>query len=303
MTLSYLLTDWQYVAALAFVLVLSYYATKYDVFQPVFGWLANRIKSKRAVMVLTSATTAVMPINGRTVISGGVLRTIAPEDPNKRKKFAIVDYLNAHHFYFWSPLEASVILPMAALHIGYWSFFGRIWPILTAAIICSLVYDFWVVKEEDVDIVVRGHRERQNLDGIKYLKEGIFTVLFVLALDIIGNIIYYNSGFFDHLLANTDKHVLLFPILLLVFFMSWAFGSSEKFTGVVALTASIFGITYLPVLFAIGWSGYMLSPLHKCMLLGQRYFGAVWKDYYRTLAAICGVVVMVGFIHTLTTGL
>jgi hypothetical protein len=303
MTLSALIVDWQYVIALAFVLVLSFYATKFDVFQPIFSWIARKIKSKRGMMVLISAVTSVLPINGRTVVSGGILRTIAPEDPAKRKKFAVVDYLNAHHFYFWSPLEASVLLPMAALHIGYWNFFGHIWPALLTVVVCGLVYDFWIVKEEDVDIVVRGHRERKDLDGKKYLREGIITVAGIFALMVAGNIVYHNSGWFDHLLAHTHKSVAIIAVLPLVFIMSWLFGSSEKFTGVVALTAATFGIAYLPLLFSVGWSGYMLSPFHKCMLLGQRYFGANWKDYYKVLAAICGIVVMVACVHTFTTGL
>jgi hypothetical protein len=302
MTFSILIQDWQYVVALAAVLVLSYNAKKYDVFQPFYKFLAKIIKSKRAVLAITSATTAVMPINGRTVISGGILQTLAPED-NRRKKFAVIDYLNAHHFYFWSPLEASVLLPMAALHITYWQFFGRIWPMLLTVVICALWYTFGVVKEEDVAIIIDEKRITHNLDKNKYLKEGAATVLFVAILNVFGNILNYNSTWFDHFMHTVNKNGILIPVLIVSFVISWLLGSSEKFSGVIGITSTVFGVAYLPILFAVNWSGYILSPMHKCMLLGKLFFGAEWKDYYRVLAGICAVVLLVASIHTFTTGL
>lgn len=297
-----LIEDWQYVVALAMVLVLSYQAKKYDIFQPFYKFLARKVKSKRAVLAITSATTSVLPINGRTVISGGILQTLAPED-ERRKKFAVIDYINAHHFYFWSPLEASVLLPMAALHITYWSFFGHVWPMLMTLIICALAYTFGVIKEEDVDIVIKDKRSIQKLDAKKYLKEGAITVLLVALLAIAGNILNYNSAWVDSFMHNIDKEGILFPILIVSFAISWLLGSSEKFSGITGLVASIFGLTYLPIIFAVNWCGYILSPMHKCMLLGKRFFGADWKDYYKVLAVICAAVLMVACIHTFTTGL
>jgi hypothetical protein len=297
-----LIEDWQYVAALAMVLVLSYQAKKYDIFQPFYRFVARKVKSKRAVLAITSATTAVLPINGRTVISGGILQTLAPED-SRRKKFAVIDYLNAHHFYFWSPLEQSVLLPMAALHITYWSFFGHVWPMLFTVIICSLGYTFGVVKEEDVEIVIPNKREVQKLDRNKYLKEGAITVLLVAILNMVGNILNYNSAWFDHFMNNVNKEGVLLPVLIVSFAISWLLGSSEKFSGITGITASVFGIGYLPIIFAVNWCGYILSPMHKCMLLGKRFFGADWKDYYKVLAGICVSVLMVACIHTFTTGL
>jgi hypothetical protein len=302
MPFSKLVEDWQYVVALAAVLVLSYNAKKYDVFQPFYKFLAKRIKSKRAVLAITSATTAVMPINGRTVISGGILQTLAPED-KRRKKFAVIDYLNAHHFYFWSPLEASVLLPMAALHITYWQFFGRIWPMLLTVVVCALWYTFGVVKEEDVDIVIDEKRTIHKLDRSKYLKEGALTVLFVALLNITGNILNYNSAWFDHFMHSVNKNGILIPVLIVSFAISWLLGSSEKFSGVIGITSTVFGVAYLPILFAVNWIGYILSPMHKCMLLGKRFFGADWKDYYKVLAGICAAVLLVASIHTFTTGL
>lgn len=297
-----LIEDWQYVVALAMVLVLSYQAKKYDIFQPFYKFLAKRIKSKRAVLAITSATTAILPINGRTVISGGILQTLAPED-SRRKKFAVIDYLNAHHFYFWSPLEASVLLPMAALHITYWSFFGHVWPMLLTVIVCALAYTFGVVKEEDVDIVIEDKRSIQKLDAKKYLKEGAMTVLLVALLDMAGNVLNYNSAWFDHFMHNVNKEGVLLPVLIVSFAISWLLGSSEKFSGITGIVASIFGLTYLPIIFAVNWCGYILSPMHKCMLLGKRFFGADWKDYYKVLAGICAAVLTVACIHTFTTGL
>ena len=75
----------------------------------------NRIKDKRISVVLFSALAGILPVPGRVTVSAGLLDTIATKDPEKKKTFGVLDYLATHHFYFWSPLEKTVILPLAAL--------------------------------------------------------------------------------------------------------------------------------------------------------------------------------------------
>lgn len=302
-SLSILFQEWYYILMLGTVLVLSYYAKKYDVFQPLYLAISRIFKSKRAVIAITSAIAGVLPINGRVVISAGVLNTVAPQDKEKRKKYAVIDYLATHHFYFWSPLEQTVIIPMAALHISYWTFLGRTWAILATAITCALWYIFGVLKEEDVEINFRSERKKHNMDPAKEFRSGLKTMLFVTGLLMTGNFVGYHHEAFQRMFDNAQKTSLLVVVLIASFAISWLLGSSEKFSGLIGISSAAFGLQYLPILFAVNWAGYFLSPMHKCMLLGRQIFGASFKDYYKVLTGVVSMVILVGVVHTYTTGL
>jgi len=137
-TSSLITNNQQFLILLASVMGLSFAAKKTQVFLPFYSWISRTVKSKRAVVALISMFSGVLPISGRVAISAGALDTIAPEDQKKRKNYGIIDYLSTHHFYFWSPLEATVLLPMAALNISYWELMGRVWPLLATAVIVIL---------------------------------------------------------------------------------------------------------------------------------------------------------------------
>jgi hypothetical protein len=301
-SLNILLEEWYYILMLGTVMTLSYYARKYDVFQPFYSFIAKIVKSKRAVIALTSAISGVLPINGRVVISAGVLNTMAPQD-DRRKKYGVIDYLATHHFYFWSPLEKTVILPMAALNISYASFVGSVWPLLATLIICVLYYIFVVVKEDDVDIVIRNQREKHTLDTKKIIKENIVTLAIVTGLLMAGNFVGYHKEYFSQIVDSAHKSGLLILVLLGSFVLSLILGSSGKFAGVLSISLPIFGAASLPILFAANWAGYILSPMHKCMIIGKRMFGSTFKDYYTVLAGVVFFVFLVAVVQTYTTGL
>lgn len=304
MTLSVLFEEWYYILMLATVMVLSYQARKYDVFQPLYAGIAKVIKSKRAVIALTSAISGVLPINGRVVISAGVLNTLAPEPGDeRRKKYGVIDYLATHHFYFWSPLEKTVILPMAALNIGYWSFLGSTWPLLATVVVCTLWYIFVKIKEDDVEINIRKKREIQILDTKAIIKENLVTLAIVTGLLVAGNFVGYHKDSIANFIGNAHTSTFLLVTLIGSFVLSFLLGSSGKFAGVLGITLPIFGQMYLPLLFAVNWAGYILSPMHKCMMIGKRMFGSDFKDYYKVLVGVVAAVIAVALVHTYTTGL
>ena len=175
-----LITDnQQYLLLLATVMGLSFWAKKTQIFLPVYKFIADRVKSKRAVVALISLISGVLPVNGRASISAGALDTVAPNN-EKRKVFGIIDYLSTHHYYFWSPLEATVILPMAALSISYGQFMGRIWPLLATALIVIFYYIFKVVKEDEVEINIKKSLTPTTWkEDRKQIKSYATTLLFV----------------------------------------------------------------------------------------------------------------------------
>jgi hypothetical protein len=57
-----------------------------------------------------------------------------------------------HHYYFWSPLEKTVILPMAAFGLSYGAFIGLIWPLIAMTFVYTLSYLIFFVKDTDIKL-------------------------------------------------------------------------------------------------------------------------------------------------------
>ena len=295
---SLLLNNQEYLILLATVMGLSFIAKKNNVFVPVYEFLSRNIKSKRAVVALTSAISGVLPINGRVVVSAGILDTLAPKN-KKREKFGIVDYLATHHYYFWSPLEKTVILPIAVLGITYTQFLGRVAPLLIAALIFIMFYIFSVLKEEDIELSITRKKttvEEDKQQFVSYAK----TLAVVALIIVLGNVISKYSDFIVSFVETTRQDGLLIVALVAGFLGSLALGSSSKFGGFTAIAVSIFGIEYLPLFFAVDYAGYILSPMHKCLAIGKSYFGTPLKKYYSVLLSYAGLIVLVGIVSFLT---
>lgn len=287
-----------YLLLLAAVMALSFAAKKTQVFIPFYAWIASHVKSKRAVVALISLFSGVLPISGRAAISAGALDTIAPDDKSKRKNYGIIDYLSTHHYYFWSPLEATVLVPMATLGISYLGFINYIWPLLLTAVIVILYQIFFVLKEDDIEInVVRKvpqagwtKEDRKQVTG--YAK----TLLFVAIIIILGNVVKANYDTINSWVEAARDHGLLLFVAVIGFLASFALGSSGKFAGFTALSASVFGPATLPMFFAIDYAGYMLSPAHKCLVISQSYFSTPLKQQYKAILSLVVPVALVGIL-------
>ena len=304
-TSSLLLDNQQYLLLLASVMALSFAAKKSQIFMPFYAWIATTVKSKRAVVALISLFSGVLPISGRVAVSAGALDTIAPEDHKKRKNYGIIDYLSTHHFYFWSPLEATVLLPMAALSISYWELMSRVWPLLATAAIVILFYIFKVLKEDDIEINIPGKplkkkdkepwqveadakRDRKQL--LDYARVLVFTSIVI----VLSNVIKANIETINAWLEDAHKHNLLVLVAATGFLASFALGSSSKFAGFVVISVGVFGIETLPLFFAVDYAGYMLSPAHKCLIVGKSYFRTPLRDYYKAIFALVIPIVLMG---------
>lgn len=301
-TIATLFEGFPYLFLLTGVLVLSYYARKFDVFQPLYSAIAKRVKSKRAVVALTSAISGVLPIEGRVTVSAAVLSTMAPQN-DKRKKYGVLDYLATHHFYFWSPIEKTVIIPIAILGISYWEFFTAVAPMLATLIIATLFYIFRVLKEDDVDIVISKTRTKKNLDWKKELRSGTLTTVFVGFVLVIGQIAKHYADQFGYLVDAANRSGWTILVILALILGGFVMGSSSKYAGLLAVALPVYGVAYLPLLFTAAWAGYMMSPTHKCMIIGQRMFGSKITDYYRIIGGVVALVFIVSIVTTMATTL
>jgi hypothetical protein len=69
-------------------------------------------------------------------------------------------------------------------------------------------------------------------------------------------------------------------------------GSSGKFIAIAVLMAQVFGIEYFLWFFAVDYAGYLLSPKHKCVMVGNRYFGTPLITYYKALGSWAAILLL-----------
>jgi hypothetical protein len=96
-----------------------------------------------------------------------------------------------------------------------------------------------------------------------------------------------HRAWFEDAIKNIglDMHTFkgVFFISLLTFIASFSMGSDGKFAALTVLMASAFGKEYLLWFFALDYCGYLLTPMHECVMIGKRYFGTSLTTYYTAL--------------------
>ncbi len=118
-----------------FIMISAGLAKEYQLFAPAFAYVRNTFRSNKFVLVILSAVGGILPIEGRVTVSAGLLDTIAPKDGPARERMGIIDYLATHHYYMWSPLEKTVVIPIAAFGLTYGAWLGMIAPLLIASLV------------------------------------------------------------------------------------------------------------------------------------------------------------------------
>ena len=286
----------------------------------IFRLLEQKVKSKKMVVFLVSLFGGILPIPGRVALSASMLNSIAPVDNKKRKKFGIIDYLATHHYYLWSPLEKTVIIPMAVLGLTYVQFMSYIWPLL---LISALYITYYVLslKDDEIDIEIKDEPINwKNITNVVipflatifiscvtsyyFAAFSIFTtylviysnsykttlnyinweLIWIVALVIIlGNLVgsYYEQIESYIKLYNKPEYILF--ICMLSFLSSFLLGSSAKYASIVSLLTSVFGMHYFVLFFTLEYSAYLISPAHKCLPIGQKYFHTGFMTYLKAL--------------------
>jgi hypothetical protein len=97
-----------------------------------------------------------------------------------------------------------------------------------------------------------------------------------------------------------DMHTFkgIFYISLLTFLASFSMGSDGKFAALTVLMASAFGKEYLLWFFALDYCGYLLTPMHECVMIGKRYFGTSLTTYYTALIGWAILLLSVAAVFT-----
>ena len=283
-----------YVLYLAIVMIISGYVKDLGLLVPVYTLIKSSVKSNRMIVFLLSCVTGVLPIPGRVTVSAGVLNTIAPKDKSKREIYGIIDYLSTHHYYLWSPLEKSVILPMAALGISYIAFLEYMLPLLLMTFIVIFYFIFFVLSENDVEIEMVNNDSQKVIEKNPFNYLNFHSLIFLFFIIILSN---YARTHTEMLYEYVSYFSNSFALISVVAFMSsLALGSSSRFAAITVLCTGIYGIEYLPWFFVIDYAGYMLSPAHKCFYIGKSYFNTKLVDYLIAISILLLSLVIVSVI-------
>lgn len=143
----------EYLLFIAFIMMTAGLIKEHNLFASAYAYIQKVFKSKRVIVGLMSAFTGILPISGRVTVSAGMLDTLAPPKGSKgREKFGIIDYLSTHHYYVWSPLEKTILVPMAALGLSYGAVLYNLLPLLIVSLGLVFAYIAFWVKEDDIEL-------------------------------------------------------------------------------------------------------------------------------------------------------
>lgn len=320
-----LLKDISYLWMIVFIMISAGLAKEYDLFAPAYSYVRTVFRSNKFVLIILSAIGGILPIEGRVVVSAGLLDTIAPKCGHGRQKMGIVDYLSTHHYYLWSPLEKSVVIPIAAFGLTYTAWLGMIWPLLVVSFGFIAWYIWYKVRDEEIVIADSEYKisavMRNTVPMFLAIGAYIYTDNYILCFGLLalyyviltaqwnfrhilgyinweviatvavvimlGNYFKSEQPYFSQIIKDTvaDPNSLLGMtiISILGFVFSFLMGSSSRFIALAVLMSQLFGIEYFLWFFAVDYAGYLLSPTHKCVMIGNRYFGTPYSTYYKAL--------------------
>lgn len=339
----------EYLWLVFFIMIVAGIAKERNLFMPVYSYIKTSFKSNRLVLFLISAISGVLPIEGRVTVSAGVLDTITHKNCDSdacihgRQKMGVVDYLSTHHYYLWSPLEKTVIIPMATFGLGYTAWLGMVWPLLTVTALFVMYYIFYKVSEDEINIESTEFKISAVLRNVIPFFIAVGTYIYLggdkHVLPIFGLLaLYYifltQTWDFRKLLSYINWEVLITVAIVIVlgnYFKSqeaaintyikelgidvttvvgmiiisgiglaasFVMGSSGKFIALAVLMSTVFGQQYFLWFFTVDYVGYLLSPTHKCVMVGNRYFGTPLAMYYKGLGVWSLLMLIVAGIYT-----
>jgi hypothetical protein len=258
-------------------------------FVPFYSFLEKRIKSKRLLVMLISTISGILPIPGRVIISAGALDTLAPGD-SRRKHYGVINYLSTHHYYLWSPLEATVLIPISVLGLSYLQLLSITYPLLLTVLAFTLYYIFFILTENDIEIE-KVEQKKEVFHPFKNIKWDV--LVFVGIVIILSNFIKIYSEEITGYFMKYSSSILTGG--LIAFTTSFILGSSSKFAGITTMLTVLFGIEYFPLFLSFGYSGYLISPTHKCLVITRKYFNTQ-SEIYQVLSILILSLVTVGYL-------
>jgi hypothetical protein len=128
------------------------------------------------------------------------------------------------------------------------------------------------------------------------------VLAWVGAVIMLGNYMKTYDSAWQTMLKSSmlDPHTFVGMVIIsaIGLIASFLMGSSGKFIAIAVLMSQVFGVEYFLWFFAIDFAGYLLSPTHKCVVIGNRYFGTPFSTYYKALGAWGGLMLITAGVIT-----
>ena len=111
-----------------------------------------------------------------------------------------------------------------------------------------------------------------------------WELIWIVALVIIlGNLVGSYYDVIESYIKQYNKPEYILIVSVISFLSSFMLGSSAKYASIVSLLTSVFGMQYFVLFFTLEYSAYLISPSHKCLPIGQRYFHTGFMTYLKAL--------------------
>ena len=328
------ITSLQYVVVFINMIMITSIMKQHSVFvsalHPIIITLPDRFKT-----ILLCTICGVLPIPGRIMATNMCLDCSCKSN----NRIGILSYLVSHHYYMWSPLEKTVIIPMAVLGLTY----GELIKYMCIPLLIYICYTILTINKNNIQPMDSSYELNPTAVVDMFILFGLFmTVALVPELPLhtlkLTTLIPTSAVFLlylvtkykpslTHLVSVIDiKTISILSMLILLgvmfkrvvpdlesyiksmditlvciitFMVSFILGSSGKFAGLCVLTTTMFGLDYFVLFFMIDFSGYLLSPFHKCLPIAVVNFKTPVKTMIYTLIPLIMMLLLYGVLSTL----
>jgi len=268
-----------------------------NLFSGLYRFLSKRIKHKRLMVAILSSIFGVLPVHGRNILSAPILRSFFLYDEKAKNKMGVVSYLTTHHYYLWSPIEKTMVIPMLALSISYLQMLKYTLPLLVFMLAYTFIFVFFVLKEDEIEFEEKEEVPKTEVKKFQFKK--ILKYInwkLILFLVVVLTASWLLKKYSDQI-TEFVKGVNILPLALLVAFLfSFVLGSSAKFAGIVVVLVSMFGIQYITLFIAVEFAGYLVSPTHKCIVITNEYFKTNYLYFYKVIGLCAIGLVLIGLL-------
>ena len=299
-------------------------------FFPVLNVLSDRMKTIAVCMVC-----GLLPVPGRIMVTSMCLDCTCKTN----KTTGLLAYLTSHHYYMWSPLEKTIILPMAILGLTYTDMLIYM-CIPLFVYICYTVYTISKHNVDPVDniektnsfawidmvllaglLIITSMHKSITIYHIKTPSLLLCTAVFLCYMimkykpsisQMIQQVPFNSVGLITILLivGTTIKQNIqniepyfsdidIWVVCLISFGVSFMMGSSGKFAGLCVLTSTIYGSQWFVLFFMVDFVGYLLSPFHKCLPIAIANFKTPVKTMLQSLLPLGMMLLLYGVLSTL----
>ena len=208
--------------------------------------------------------------------------------------------------YCWLAVdEHEIVISECSSSYGLWEFTKNTVPFLTAIVaymllggegpeavfpVFGLLLVYYVITTKSYDL-------NKLVGYVNWTTVAIVAVVFASSGYMQEHRAWFEEGVKS---IGLDMHTFkgVFFISLLTFLASFSMGSDGKFAALTVLMASAFGKEYLLWFFALDYCGYLLTPMHECVMIGKRYFGTSLATYYAALIAWAVLLLSVAGVFT-----